>query len=182
MKNIIYLLLILVLSSCMTVKRIQRNCDQFAKICVTETVKETIYRDTTIFRNDTIMVSLPKDTVHLTDTVSIVNDLVYLPTIYKQFGIIAADAGVQRSVLSVNAYLTDSAILHPIRDTIYLEKAIRHETVTNTVPVRYIPKIYQYAFWIVLTEIIILLLLTFLRFKGKTVNDILKIVQSTVKK
>lgn len=59
MKAIAIILISLLSVSCMTVKRIERNCDLFAKICITETQRDTvtktvikteiIYRDTTIY-------------------------------------------------------------------------------------------------------------------------------------
>lgn len=59
MKNLFIILIALFLTSCMTVKRVEKNCDLFAKVCITETETETeiitetktetIYRDTTIY-------------------------------------------------------------------------------------------------------------------------------------
>lgn len=150
-----YLLLftahLLFLNSCLTVNRIQRNCDKFAQICVTGTKTEIQYRDTVIFRTDTLRVPLPvRDTVKITDTVRIFNNLAYLPTVHRRFGLIGVDAGVQKSVLSISAYLTDSTILFPHRDTILIEKAIRDQQTTGTVVIRekYIPGFYKFTFWL----------------------------------
>ena len=158
MKKIFVLSLATMLfSSCLTIKRIERNCDKFAAICVTEKETVTVYRDSTIYRTDTIRVPLPyQDTVKITDTVRIVNNLAYLPTIHKRFGLIGVDAGVNRSVIDVNAYLTDSTILHTHRDTILLEKVIKEESVTQTVPVKHIPGMYRFAFWALLAQLVVL--------------------------
>ncbi len=58
MKTITVILVSLLLTSCMTTKRVKRNCDLFADVCITETetntetkteiITETEYRDTTI--------------------------------------------------------------------------------------------------------------------------------------
>lgn len=147
----------ILMSSCMTVDRIQRNCDKFAAICVPETEKVIEYRDTTIYRLDTIRVPLHvRDTVRLSDTIRIVNNVAWLPPIRKQIGLIGVDAWVNHSILNVNAYLNDSTILYPVRDTITIEKAIKEEQVTNTVVVekRYVPKLYHLAFWIVVLELV----------------------------
>lgn len=67
MKNLFIILIALFLTSCMTVKRVEKNCDLFAKVCITETETETeiitetkteiIYRDTIIY------VKVPEKTV-----------------------------------------------------------------------------------------------------------------------
>lgn len=152
MKTRILLLtaLVVVSSSCLTVDRIQRNCDKFAKICTVGTVTKTVYRDTTIFLTDTIKIKLPADTVRITDTVRIVNNLAYLPTIYKSFGLIGVKAGVNRSVLSVTAWLKDSTILQAHSDTVTIKNAIRETGTTTTlepVIVEVIPGFYRFTFW-----------------------------------
>lgn len=152
MKKLIYLIctsvMLLFASSCLTPKRIERNCDQFAKICITEKETVTIVRDTTIYRTDTVLVQLPRDTVTLTDTVKIVNNKAFLPPVHKQFGIVGVDAWVNFSVLNVRGYLTDSTLLYNETDTVFLKGAVQTQTVTNTVPVKYIPGFYKFTFWL----------------------------------
>lgn len=154
-KLLIFLSILLMLSSCLTVGKIQRNCDKFAQICVTE--KETVveYRDTTIFRTDTIHVPVPyRDTVKITDTVRIINNLAWLPPVHKTFGIIGIDASVTRSILNINAYLTDSTILYTNQDTIILENVIKDQETTQTVTVKYVPKFYRILLWIFIVQIL----------------------------
>lgn len=148
----------LLFPSCLTVNRIQRNCDKFAQICITDKHTEIRYRDTVIFRIDTLRVPLPfRDTVKITDTVRIFNNLAFLPTVHRRFGLIGVDAGVSRSLLTVNAYLTDSTILFAHRDTILIENAIKEQTQTNTVVVekKYIPGFYKFTFWVFILLIVI---------------------------
>ena len=147
MKKLISLfLLIMIFNSCLTVKQIERNCDKFAQICITEVLKETVYRDTTIYRTDTIRITLPKDTVTIVDTVKIIEGRAFLPTINKTFGVISVDAGVHYSILTVKAYLNDSTILHTFRDTILLEKIIKEQITVSTVPIKYVPFIFKFVF------------------------------------
>lgn len=149
MKKLILIVLAFLFSGCLTVNRIHRNCDKFAQVCITETEKVIVYRDTVIYRNDTILVQLPRDTVKIIDTVRIINNRAYLPPVYKQFGLIGVDASVIASVLKINAYLTDSTILQPLRDTIVLKDAVKDQVITNTVTIekRHIPKFYKFTFW-----------------------------------
>jgi len=159
MKKLISILGVLILfSSCLTMSRIERNCDKFAKICIEDTKVEIIYRDTTIYRTDTILVMLPRDTVKIVDTVTIKDGMAFLPTIHKQFGIIGVDAGVDYNILSVIAYLTDSTLLQPIHDTITLKEVIREQATTKTVKVKYIPVVYSFALYLLILMFVIFVL------------------------
>lgn len=166
MKNLILIIILFSFSSCLTVKQIERNCDKFMKVCVTETVKEIVYRDTTIYKTDTILVTLPRDTVTISDTVRIINDKAFMPDIYKEFGLIGVKAGINNSILNVSAWLTDSTILYPRMDTIVIENAIKAETTTNTVEVRYVPKFYKIIIGIVIALILACIVGIILKLKG----------------
>lgn len=161
MKKLIYIsFLMLIFSSCLTVGKIQRNCDKFAQVCTTEKVTETVYRDTTIFKTDTVKITLPRDTVKLTDTVTVINNMAYLAPVYKRFGLIGVNAGVEANILNVNAWLTDSTILQPVSDTILIEKAIKEKAETRTVTIvkKHVPGFYKFTFWIFIIEMIVLTL------------------------
>lgn len=152
MKTRILLLaaMVVVFTSCLTVERIQRNCDKFAKICTVGTVTKTVYRDTTIYLTDTLKIKLPADTVRITDTVRVTNNLAYLPTIYKSFGLIRVKAGVNRSVLNVFAWIADTTLLQARNDTVTIKNAIRESgTKTTLAPVivEVIPGFYKFTFW-----------------------------------
>lgn len=81
----IFLFTFLLLSSCLTIKQIERNCDQFAKICLTETDVTEIHDTTWIEKRDTIVEYVLKR-----DTIS---NMVFLPSI-------------ERSISSDTSYLT----------------------------------------------------------------------------
>ena len=154
-KIILFLFLEALFSGCLTVNRIQKNCDKFAKICTVNQI-EIVYRDTTIYRTDTIRVPLPKDTVKITDTIQVINNVAWLPPVHKQIGIIGVDASVEWSLLNINAYLTDSTLLHTHKDTIVLEKVIKEQSETKIVKQKYTPRFYKIWFWIGLIAIILL--------------------------
>ena len=160
MKKLILINSLLFLASCMSINRIERNCDKFTQICGTE--KETVIeiRDTTIYQTDTVTVYLPQDTVEITDTVLIKDNLAFLPTIHKEFGLIAVDAGVYRSILNVSAYLNDSTFLYSEPDTIFIPSAIKEYKITEKVPVRYIPGWHRFASIVVITQLVFVALFT----------------------
>jgi len=152
------LIIILLSTSCLTVKKIERNCDKFSRVCVTATATVTEYRDTTIYITDTVYYTLPADTVTITETVQIIDNFCQLPTTYRRFGLINVRAGVNRSILNVSAWLTDSTILIPRRDTIFIDNAIQTTATTNTVVVekKFIPKFYKFTFWVVMVQLLAL--------------------------
>lgn len=178
MKNLIFLCALMCLlwfNSCLTVKKIERNCDKFAKICVTGSTTETSSKDTTIYVDvpvyiDTmIYVPIPG----YKDSVRIENGLAYMKSLHKKVGIIAVDVSVYKSQISVDAYLTDSTIYYNFKhtfnfqDSVKIYNAIRDKVTTNTVvlpPVKYIPKFYKFAFWLFIIELIILALFIFYKF------------------
>ena len=157
-KLILFLFVLLIFQSCLTTNMIKKHCADFAKICTVDSKTEIEYRDTTIYLDRIIKVNLPPDTVKIRDTVTIVNNLAYMPITHKEFGNISVDAWVIKSHLGVNGYYKDSTLLRPVHDTIFIKDAVQSTTNTNTVqlpPEKYIPKAYKWSFWIVLTSLIV---------------------------
>ena len=107
---IILVYIILTLSSCLTVKRIQRNCDKFAAVCLTDIENETIVRDT-IVKLAPIRARLPVSDINLKLTLQVVNGDVNMPlTVYKS-GIITVEFSVTGNILNIHSFLNDSTIL-----------------------------------------------------------------------
>lgn len=181
MKKIIFLFIIWFgFNGCLTVNRIARNCDKFAKICITEKVTETVYRDTTITITDTILVELPRDTVTITDTVTIINNRAYMLPVYKEFGLIGVRAGVVANVVNVRAWLTDSTILQPRTDTITINNAIKEKTATHTIvlpPEKYIPGFYKFTFWLFVVALFAVVLFVIAKIKNFSIQQVIKKVR-----
>lgn len=155
MKKIIFAAMVLMMTSCLTVSRIEKNCDKFAKICVTPEKVTVIVKDSFIYRTDTVLVTLPKDTAWLHDTVTVIGGLAQLPKVHKKSGVISVDAWVKNSVLSVYAYLNDSTILVPFRDTITVPvtTVINDNTVIQP-PKRYVPWFYKFTLWFFIFSVV----------------------------
>jgi len=150
MKNIISILLILSMTSCLTVKRIEKNCEKFAKVCITETITRVEYRDTTIYKDRIIEVKLPNDTVYITKPVYVQDGKCFMDYTRKTFGNIWASAKVDNSILDLKAGYVSNIIQVPIHDTIYIDNAISSTTTDNTItlpPEKYIPDFYKFTFW-----------------------------------
>jgi hypothetical protein len=150
---------------------------------------ETVWRDTTIYVNKPIyidkIIEVPvpgyKDSLRIRDSVVVRDNYAFMKSIHVEKGIIAVDASVNRSVFSVDAYLTDSTILYHYQDTLNYQdsltiyKAIRERTTTSTVvlpPERYIPGFYKFTFWLFMAELMVCVLLVLARlgYFGKLFN------------
>ena len=164
MKTILFLFLaILILSGCRT------------PTLITQTTTEIQYRDTTVYVeiplyiDTTIFVTIPgfKDSVRIRDSVRIENGLAHIKPIHKNVGLIAVDVSIYNSQLSIDAYLTDSTILFNLKDTLNFQdsveifNAISEKVTTNSIilpPVKYIPKFYKFAFWLLIIELSLMVL------------------------
>lgn len=185
MKYLLFFFAVLFLSGCMSVKKIEKHCDDFAKICVTETKTETSYRDTTIFVKDSffvdkiIKVPISGDSLRIQDSVKTVPGIpaYYQPlpfrSLVKSQGLIGMEISGRWKNIDARAYLSDSTILYNYKDTltyqdsITIANAVMDKTVNNTItlpPVKYVPKFYTVILWLFIIENLILLILLYLKF------------------
>ena len=141
------------------------------------TTTHTTTRDTTIYLTDTIFYQLPADTVKIIEVIEVKSNQATIKPIYKQIGYIGVNAFILNNSLNIKAWLTDSTILIPHADTITIPGAITTTTQTNTVtpaPVKYIPKVYKFAFWFVILQLTAAAFFVagyFLRFKIKLLKN-----------
>jgi hypothetical protein len=158
MKKITFSLLpfLFLFTGCLTVGRIERNCDKFAQICTTPVSTVIEYRDTTIYRTDTLWYSLPPDTVRLVEKITVTGTQASIAPVKRKKGIIWMEASITNNWLNVTAGLTDSTILIPHIDTVYIKDAIQNTTTTQTITIekKYIPKFYKFTFWLVMAQLV----------------------------
>jgi len=155
MKKLIGILLIgFLFSSCLTVKRVERNCDLFAKICGTGTTTEIRYKDTTIFINRDIPVYLPRDTAYLQRQVSVDTLGAQMQPAIINDGIMTITARIKDSKLTASGYINRDSIVANIRDSILIKNAIRQSSSKTTVTImeKYIPGFYRFTFWFTIIE------------------------------
>jgi hypothetical protein len=180
------------LSGCLTVGRIQRNCDKFAAVCVQESNTETVFRDTTIFVREPVFVPVPgfKDSLRIRDSMNIIpvfepqtnktTHYAEMEPVHEEFGLIGVDAWVKFSKIGIDAYLTDSAIWYNYEKSLKINNAIREKTTTNTVvlpPERYVPRFHKFTFWLFWAEMAVVVLFFVLRFySGKLYAILRKII------
>jgi len=154
------------LPSCVTYKKCLQKFPP-----TTDTIKVVERRDSVIFRDTTIMITLPGKTVV---------DSIFIPcpefpptfvpdTVFASTELAESFAYVNRNGV-LRLYLTqrDTTI------TLRLEKALReayfwrneYEKVTVTPhPIKFVPKIYKVFMWIVIGELIALLIFLLIRLK-----------------
>ena len=155
MKKLIGILLIgILLDSCLTIRRVERNCDLFAKICGAGTTTEIQYKDTTIFINRDIPVYLPRDTTYLQGQVTIDTLGAQMKQTIINDGMVTITARVKDSKLSASGYINRDSLVANIRDSILIKNAIRQSSSKTTVTIRekYIPGFYRFTFWFAIIE------------------------------
>ena len=155
MKKLIGILLIGILfSSCLTVRRVERNCDLFAKICGTGTTTEIQYKDTTIFINRDVPVYFPRDTTYLQGQVTIDTLGAQMQPAIINYGMVTITAKIKDSKLTASGYLNRDSLVANIRDSILIKNAIRQSSSKTTVTIRekYIPGFFQFTFWFAIIE------------------------------
>ena len=141
-------------NNCLTVSRIEKNCDKFQRIC--QTGETIIYRDSLVHVNDTILVTLPQDTVIIRDTVIIKDGLCYVPYRLTERGIISVLSGVEGSIMMVDAWINDSSMLYPISYYQPVHTITNIKYITETIETT--PKWYR-PLWIYFVITVVLALL-----------------------
>lgn len=171
MKYLIYLLIPILFSSCLTARRIERNCDLFAKVCGSGTTTEIRYRDTIIYLDRKVPVFLPHDTAQLRGLVSINSSGAQMNRITSSSGIVTVTAEVVDSKLTATGYINRDSIIAQVRDSIKLKNAIRESDSKTIVTIqeKVIPGFYKFTFWVFIAELVALLLFGFLRLKKSLV-------------
>lgn len=147
------LLLLLVMGSCLSEARIARNCEKFAAVCG-NTESTVASKDTTIILRDTIQVPLPPDTVIISGDVVVVDGVATFKPVYVEGNLIATYAEVKNGKLYVKSTLRTKTIQSVLNMNIVIPNAIRETSKITTVPVKYIPATYKWAFWIVLVQLV----------------------------
>jgi len=127
MKTIVFISSVLFLTSCLTVRKIERNCEKFEKVCVTETETQTdtIIKTKTVieYRDTTIYVKVPGKTV------------IKKVPVYIKEGIVESDLSVLVTPLARStAQVVGSKLNHELIqvDTtlrIKLENALKREKI-----------------------------------------------------
>jgi hypothetical protein len=154
MKKYLVISIAFLLSSCMTVRRIQRNCEEFSKICTVNTWHDIQYRDTIIYL-DPIEAKLPISDINISMQLTVKDGrVVNIENVKKTQGLITTDAWIEDGVLTINSFLNDSTILIK-PDPVIIHDAIVNEITGQTIKIKFIPKTYKWSFWIVIIEIFI---------------------------
>ena len=195
MKNLLLILLISVLSaSCLTVKKIEKNCDLFAAVCITEKETETDTNTTTTteteYGDTTATVHIPEVKEEDTKPVTIIDEKKKPVPVKKEY------VNSELSILSVPfaisyAQVVDSKLKHELvqADTtlrIKLENALRYsktlEKQNKILKEKYVVTVKENTNWAKFTikwfigsVILIAIFLTLAFFKYK--NKILGIIK-----
>jgi len=182
MKQISVLILICLLSvSCMTVKRIERNCDAFAKICVTSSTDTVRIENTVVVteRDTTINFYFPRDTVYLETPLDkipgVKKGLINSKLSYLEAGLAWSTAQVEQGVLKHYIESGDTLLQIKLENALRTEKQLRtelkssHQIVTVKENTKFADFTIRY-FWYSLIVIILICGFLFWKFKNKIIG------------
>ncbi len=100
MKYLTFLLIGLLFTSCLTVKRIERNCDLFAKVCLTGKDTTFVTREIeTTYRDTIIEYIIKRDTVYKETPVYVEKGIVNSGVSHLEVGFAKSDAWVKSGIL-----------------------------------------------------------------------------------
>jgi len=133
MKQILLILICLFSVSCMTVKRIERNCDQFEQICTTGNTDTVRIENTVVVteRDTVINFYFPRDTVYLETPVNVppkVNrGLINSKVSYLEAGMAWSTAQVEQGVLKHYIESGDTILRIQVDNGVKMIKTLRTE-------------------------------------------------------
>ena len=161
MRNISLIILIsILLTSCLTEKRILKHCEDFAKVCGTTTVTETKYRDTVIRVDRRVPVFLPHDTARLASVVRVTDHGAQMGKQTVRQGIVSISSEIENSQLRTTAWINRDSLVVAIEDSIRLHNAVKETSIKANTVIRekYIPQLYKISLWLLIGEVVVVLL------------------------
>jgi len=180
MKTIACILVVLLSMSCMTVKRIERNCDKFEQICTTGSV-DTVRIEThteTILQDTVIDFYFPRDTVYLETPLKRIPGrrvewgLINSKLSYLEAGLAWSTAEVESGVLKHYLESGDTILQIQIDNGLKTIETLRTELKSST---KYIPikentpfaKFCIKVFWVVVIIVVLGIGFLILKYKAK---------------
>ncbi|HDY88858.1 MAG TPA: hypothetical protein ENH82_12200 [bacterium] len=176
MKTITFILIGLLSVSCMTVKRIEQNCDKFEKICTTGSVDTVIIDNSTVIflRDTTINFYFPRDTVYQETRVTVprrVNwGLINSKQSYLEAGLAWSTAQVKGGVMQHYLESGDTILQIQVDNAVKTIKTLRTERKTSerTITIEENTQFAEFTIkWFWVSFIIILLLVGGVVFKNR---------------
>ena len=174
MKQITLILICLLSVSCMTVKRIERNCDQFEQVCTTGNTDTVRIENTVVVteRDTVINFYFPRDTVYLETPVnvppSVNRGLVNSKLSHLEAGLAWSTAQVKQGVLKHYIESGDTILRIQLDNVIKERETLRTELKAShqIVAVKENTKFAKFTIkWFVGSLVVIILVLGILFFK-----------------
>ena len=157
MKTIIYTVIILtIFSGCVTQKRCNRKFSPQIETIIKDSI---VYKERITYKDTTIYVKLPADTVYKKDTITIVNGNFYIAPIYAETKLASAKAWIRQNKL--NLMLADKDTTLEIKLTDALKTAefweYKYKYEKQTVKVKHTPKFWKFTGWVGITSLLLVL-------------------------
>lgn len=156
MKNFLFVLgFILVITGCVTDKKLLKNYDRFLLLAGKQESK-TEYRDTTVTISQQVIVPVKADSVEYDGNVSIINGKAELKEVTLTGNFITGKVSVIGGKLHVRMDIAKREVPVMLTANITLPGAIRETKSVTILEKKFIPAVYLYSFYIILFAVIAL--------------------------
>jgi len=159
MKTLFWTIIVLTLTaSCVTQKRCNRRFPVSPETIIKDSI---VYKERIAYKDTTIFVKLPSDTVYKKDTITIVNGYVYVAPIYAESKMASAKAWIRQNKLNLMLADKDTTIEIKLKDALktaeFWEFKYKTEKQTIVVKEKYTPRFWKFTGWlgIILTLVLI---------------------------
>ncbi len=159
----------LLLFSCNPCKRLEKKCPREPQT-IKETIIKTVSKDTIIYRDSIIYVSLPQEQIYLTDTVKIYKNKAFMDTVYLEGDYCYSKAWIKRSKFNMETGLLNDSLSYYIKNYSILEKKYLKISEQKTEKETIITNVLPVYFWWLLIAFIVLLLWTFRKLISKIIR------------
>lgn len=167
-KIITFIIISLLLSSCLTVKQIERNCDKFAKVCDVGT-SEVITETQTIILRDTLIYWHPMtQVVERVDTVFIQNEVAWTDMSYLEVELAHSTAWVTGNALKHTLTQKGDSIQLQLKNALERIETLKNTTYSETIPIvtKYVPLLYKILAAVGCFSVLVIGLWVFMRIRN----------------
>lgn len=175
MKNLIYIVAIILLGSCASQKRCAQKYPVVAEVIRHDSV---VYRDTIIFRDRVIYDTIRPDTVFAEGKIKIIRDAPISDTVRAENDYAIAKAWIEARKLKLQleqkGQVIDKILKNAEKETIHWKEEYHSLEQTKVTVERYIPKVYKASFWILIILVILSVGFAYLKIKTNILKNLSK--------
>lgn len=167
MKTLFWTIIVLTLTtSCVTQKRCARRFPASPETIIKDSI---VYKERITYRDTTIFVKLPADTIFKKDTITIVNGYVHVLPVYAESKMASAKAWIRLNKLNLMLADKDTTLEIKLTDALktaqFWEMRFKTEKQKEIVRVKYVPVFWKFTGWIGIITFLGIILFLIIKFR-----------------